>query len=237
MDHGWIKLHRKLVDWEWYQDIPVKILFLHLILVVNYEEKKWRGETIKIGEIVTSLAHLAEQTRMSVQSVRTALDKLESTGEVTRTSTNRFTKITLIKWEEYQGKEDKPTHRATNKQQTNNKQTTTTKEIKKERSKEEDNNTASGDAEKINLIMEKFQMLLNSTINYGNKTQRKAIQDLLALMGEEKLIRTIEYASSISGEQFAPMITTPYQLKEKLAQLKAYYERSLKPKKGMIKSI
>jgi hypothetical protein len=93
------------------------------------------------------------------------------------------------------------------------------------------------EGQKINLIMEKFQMHLNPTINYGNKTQRKAIQDLLAIMGQEKLIRTIEYVESIKHEQFAPTITTPYQLKEKLAQLTAYYQKSLLPKKGMIQSL
>ncbi len=91
--------------------------------------------------------------------------------------------------------------------------------------------------QQINLVMEKFQILLNPTINYGNKTQRKAIQDLLDLMGEDKLIRTIEYAASIINEQFAPMITTPYQLKEKLAQLTAYYQKSSQPKKGIIQSL
>jgi hypothetical protein len=81
------------------------------------------------------------------------------------------------------------------------------------------------DAKEINSILEKFQMLLNPTINYGNKTQRKAVSDLLALLGMDKLIRTIEYAASIQKEQFSPVITTPYQLKEKLSQLTVYFNK------------
>ena len=89
----------------------------------------------------------------------------------------------------------------------------------------ETNLATSNDVGNVNLIMEKFQMLLNPTINYGNKTQRKAIQDLLDLMGEEKLVRTIEYAALVRTDPFAPTITTPYQLKEKFAQLISYNQK------------
>ena len=43
---GWIKVHRKLVDWEWYNDINVKVVFLHLLLTANHKEKQWKGQTI-----------------------------------------------------------------------------------------------------------------------------------------------------------------------------------------------
>lgn len=77
----------------------------------------------------------------------------------------------------------------------------------------------------INIVMEAFQMKINPTINYGNRTQRAAIESLLKIMGLEKLLRTIEYAAAVQSEQFAPTITTPYQLKEKLAQLTSYYQK------------
>src|SRR3990167_1684516 len=95
----------------------------------------------------------------------------------------------------------------------------------KEMKVNETNLATSNDVGNVNLIMEKFQMLLNPTINYGNKTQRKAIQDLLDLMGEEKLVRTIEYAALVRTDPFAPTITTPYQLKEKFAQLISYNQK------------
>jgi len=79
--------------------------------------------------------------------------------------------------------------------------------------------------DEVNEILSVFQMKLNPTINYGNKTQRDAVKELLRIQGKEKLIRTIEYAASVSSDQFAPIITTPYQLKEKMAQLIAYYQK------------
>ncbi len=86
----------------------------------------------------------------------------------------------------------------------------------------------------VNKVLEAFQMKLNPTINYGNKMQRRAAQDLLDLMGSEKLLRTIDYAAAIRSDQFAPTITTPYQLKEKLAQLTAYYQKSTNKKPNAI---
>ena len=37
---GFIKLYRSMLQWEWYDDVNVKVLFLHLLLKANYEEKK-----------------------------------------------------------------------------------------------------------------------------------------------------------------------------------------------------
>lgn len=44
---GWIKLYRKFLNWEWYKDNNVKIIFLHLLLTANHKDKKWKGKTIK----------------------------------------------------------------------------------------------------------------------------------------------------------------------------------------------
>ena len=43
---GWIKIHRKIIKWEWYQDLPTKSLFFHLLLTANIEDKKWQGKVI-----------------------------------------------------------------------------------------------------------------------------------------------------------------------------------------------
>lgn len=225
MQTGWIKIHRKMLDWGWYGDIPTKILFLHLLLTVNYEEKIWRGQTIRPGEIITSVAHLAKATQLSVKQIRGAMQKLENTGEVARKTTNRFTHLTLIKWEEYQTRDDAGANKTTNKGQTKGKRRATTKEGKKVRKQEEHIAPATPDAGPINQVLEKFQMTVNPGINYGNKTSRKAAQWLIDKMGIEKTIRTIEYLETIRSEPYAPIITTPYQLKEKFGQLIAYAEK------------
>lgn len=133
---GWIKLHRSLLDWEWYKDVPCKVLFIHLLLVANHSDKRHMGSVIKRGQHGTSLGKLAYDTGLSVRSVRTALAKLERTGEVTSVSTSTGTLVTICKYDDYQSffydtdkDSDKP---PTNERQGSDKRATTNNNEKNE---------------------------------------------------------------------------------------------------------
>lgn len=115
---GFITLHRKIMDWEWYDDPPVFCLFVHLLLIANYADGRFHGKEIKRGQVVTSLNKLATNAGLSIQQTRTALDKLISTGEVTNESTPNYRVITIVKYDDYQT----ATNDLTNDQQTINKQ-------------------------------------------------------------------------------------------------------------------
>ena len=104
---NWIKLNRSILEWEWYDDINTKVLFIHLLLTVNYEPKKWHGITIDRGQRVVSLAELAEETGLSIQNIRTAINHLKSTGELTRTLTRTLTgQVPLVTIENYNKYQD-----------------------------------------------------------------------------------------------------------------------------------
>jgi len=118
---GWIKLHKTLKDWEWYDDHNATRLLVHLLLSVNYEDKTWKGQTIKAGSCVTSWDNLAKEIKLSVKQTRTAMAKLEASKEVARYTTNKWQAISLVKWDKLQveyGKEGKQqgTQRATTKE-------------------------------------------------------------------------------------------------------------------------
>lgn len=121
MLYGFIKLHRQICEWEWYTDSNTFRTFVHLLLNVNYEPKKWQGVLIKRGQLITSYQYIATALNIGVQSVRTALEKLEKTGEIKRDSTNQFTVITICKFNSYQSLSDAD-QQATNKQLTSNQQ-------------------------------------------------------------------------------------------------------------------
>lgn len=71
---------------------------------------------------------------------------------------------------------------------------------------------------------------INPIINFGNKTTRKAAADLINQFGKEKAIEYATYAISVFGKPYAPTITTPYELREKLSKL-AVFHTSEKNKK------
>lgn len=136
----WIKLYRKFKEWEWYGDVVVMAVFIHLLLSANWKPIKWRGITLDIGEVVIGRKKLAEKLKISEQQVRTALDKLENTHVINRKITNKYTVVKVLNYCNYQGFESE--HQPTNNQQitsnqpTNNQQITTAKEYKNNINKE-----------------------------------------------------------------------------------------------------
>jgi len=91
-----------MTEWEWYYDLPCRVLFQDLLLRVNYETKTYQGIIVKPGMLVTSLTKLVANSGLSIKQVRLALAKLESTGEVVTQRTNQGTIITLSNWSKYQ---------------------------------------------------------------------------------------------------------------------------------------
>lgn len=102
MCNGWIKIHRKMVDWEWYSDTNTFRLFFHLLLTANSEDKRWQGIVVKRGQVVISYDTIAKRLGLSIRQARTSLAKLISTNEITKQTTNRYTLVTICKYEDYQ---------------------------------------------------------------------------------------------------------------------------------------
>lgn len=103
---GFIKLDRSLLEWEWYDSISMRVLWLHILLTCNYKDKKWHGFDVPAGSFITSVSHLSEEVGLSRNTVIKCLDLLEKTGEIKKDiQPNRFTKITINNWKKYQAKE------------------------------------------------------------------------------------------------------------------------------------
>lgn len=133
MQDGWIKLHRKFVNWEWIDDTKTLWVFIKCLMLANFEDKKWHGIELKRGSFVTSYENLSsKKAGVSVRGVRTALNHLKTTGELTIKTTNKYTVISINNYDLYQS-DDKQT--ALNRQATD-RQPTTTKEYKNIRNKE-----------------------------------------------------------------------------------------------------
>lgn len=126
----YIKLFRKMLNWEWYGDTNTFRLFMHILLKANYEPSRYRGHEIGAGECVFGRKKWAKELKLSEQEIRTAMNHLKATGEITTQATNKFTIVHLEKWEFWQIEEGKTTKKSTNDQPTTNQQLTTSKESK-----------------------------------------------------------------------------------------------------------
>ena len=118
--NGFIKLHRKLVEWGWYSDSVVKCVFLHILMVANFKNTQYMGRELKPGQAIIGRKKMAAELGFSEQQIRTALNKLKSTGEITLESTNRYTIATVENWAMYQCSDDDCNQQITNNQPTIN---------------------------------------------------------------------------------------------------------------------
>lgn len=99
---GWICLHRKLREWEWYSDRNTCAVFFELLLTANFKPSRYMGIDIPIGSTVTGRETLAKTLGLSEQNVRTALIHLKSTNELTIKNYSKFSVISIVNWIKYQ---------------------------------------------------------------------------------------------------------------------------------------
>lgn len=133
MDNGFILIHRKLLEWEWYPNKNDKLLWLHCLLKANWKDGRFMGIDVPRGSFVTSLNSLAKETGLTKQQIRTSLEHLKSTHEITHTTTSNYSIITINKYNEYQIDNTQINTQVTHEQHTSN-----TNRIKEINNKEKD---------------------------------------------------------------------------------------------------
>lgn len=99
---GWVKLHRKLLEWEWYQDAHMVHLLVHLLLTASHEDRRYKGLTIKRGQVVTSIKELAEALGTPESSTRLRIKRLKNCGFISIKVAHNRTTITICNYDSYQ---------------------------------------------------------------------------------------------------------------------------------------
>lgn len=187
---GYIKLYRKMMKWGWYTDTNAKCVFLHLLFLAQYEACFYRGVKLDVGQAVTSIREIATQTGISVQSVRTALDHLKSTQEITQSPHGKFSVFTVKNYSEYQGDNTTANNQVTQNQHSAN----TDPYIKKSRSQEIKNikeknisieilKKKFGEFENVVLTGEEHEKLVDSLGDIGAKEYIERLSSYLAQSG------------------------------------------------------
>ena len=80
---GYVKISRGILQWEWYKDVNTCKLFLHMLLIANWNDGRSQGVEVPRGSFISSYQNLATETGLSLQNVRTAVKHLKSTHDLT----------------------------------------------------------------------------------------------------------------------------------------------------------
>lgn len=197
MKGDYIKINRSLLDWDWYGDINTCRLFVHMLLKANWKDGNFRGEEIKRGSFVSSLSKLSDETNLSVREVRTAINHLEKTGEVTINRHSKYSVFTVNNYCAYQQSDTQADKQVTGNRQASDKQATTIEERKKERRKEYIDTDVSIMQHSVSAIIDAWNQLepygikMIYRINQGSK-RYTSLTELINQFGEEKVIDGID---------------------------------------------
>ena len=126
MDHGWVKLHRKIFENKlWLSEPFTKAqAWIDLFANANHENGSFwvRGNEVKIkrGQVGWSEVTMAKRWQWSRMKVRRYLKQLESDTQVRQQKIHKITSIiTIIKYDDYQQRDIKLDNRRDNRRDTN----------------------------------------------------------------------------------------------------------------------
>lgn len=96
-----IVIGQSFAEWRWRSNPGMVALFLNIICMAKEEETEEREMTCERGSFITTLVELAKVSGLSIQQVRTCLNRFVRDGKLTIKSTNKHSKITVCEYESY----------------------------------------------------------------------------------------------------------------------------------------
>ena len=103
---GYIKLYRQIREWAFWGDPSATVLWIYLLVSVNWTDGTFRGEPIERGAMVTSIEHLSNATGLSRSTIKRKLKEFEKAGMIDRKATNRWTYLKVLNYSTFQGIDD-----------------------------------------------------------------------------------------------------------------------------------
>lgn len=100
--NGYILINRKILEWKFYTLPNALTLWILLLVKANWKDGYFQGRKIPRGSLATSIERLADSTGLAKNTVRKYLQLFEDDGQIIRERTNKYTVITIVKYEEYQ---------------------------------------------------------------------------------------------------------------------------------------
>ena len=102
-------------------------LWVYLLLTAQYEDTYEDGVYLKRGQVKFGRKKASQDLGISETTIRTCIKRLKMAQQITTKPTNKYTIITILKYDDYQGGKKKTTNNLTtnltNNQPTTNQQT------------------------------------------------------------------------------------------------------------------
>ena len=130
MHRGYIKLWRKSLETSIWFNSDTWRFWCYCLLKASYSEREQtvgnQEVRLKPGDFVFGRFKASEETGLSERKIRTALDTLRKRQNVTIKTTNKYSIISIVNWEEYQ---EEATSTSTNKRPATDQQMSTDKKV------------------------------------------------------------------------------------------------------------
>ncbi len=109
---GFILLHRKLLENAIFYKPDYFQVWIYILLRVGHKEKDiiWNGQKKKLnkGSGIFSQRKISQELGIATGTVNNILKYLKTERQIETKTSNKFTEIQVVKWEEYQAAERKP---------------------------------------------------------------------------------------------------------------------------------
>ena len=174
IEDGYVKISRRVFYSKTFSSLNAiqKLITIYLILMANHQDNQWWNHhekkfiNIKRGSFITSIESIKKKIKdrlVTTQKIRTLLNILKNMQFLTMETTNKYTLVTIIKYDLYQNGESYSNKQinelVTSKQQGTNKVITTNNNVKKEKNEKKE--------DKVSSIIKEIVDYLNKKVGTG----------------------------------------------------------------------
>jgi hypothetical protein len=161
MNEGWVKLHRKGLESSIFVNNIYWKVWCWCLLRANHENSTVPIGTVdypvKSSQFITSRSNGASECHISEQNWKSAMGYLKSTSRITSKSTNKFTIVTILKWNSYQQTNQQTNQQVTSSQPASNQQVTTDNNDKNDKNDKKEINPHSKIDFLLNIPLKELQ--------------------------------------------------------------------------------
>lgn len=91
----YVKLNKNITTFEWFQRHTPLVVYIALNCMANDEDGVDKGVSVKRGQVVTTLATLSATCGLTTSKIRTALMRLQKSGNISVETTNSYSVVTI----------------------------------------------------------------------------------------------------------------------------------------------